>query len=172
MRRSAHVVAALAFWLPLAVSGQRAPSLGDQVRLRSPNDAWPVGVVTSVTPDSIEVRQRRGRPEVGSPDRRILGAVIGGVHGLVVGAFLGYSTFDENAVRAPCMVYCSSGPMPTQWETTYATGVIGALLGAGLGMIIGSRIKVANTVEVTRITTHGVAVRVQVGHGRRSPHKR
>ena len=148
MRRSAHVVAALAFWLPLAVSGQRAPSLGDRVRLRSPDGANPVGVVTSVTPDSVEVRQLRGRTEVwyATADwdqlERSLGRErsFGKNFGITLGVSTGAIALISAIAWSPCtdtgFVACDFYPLSRMRAFGYGM-VGGALIGLPLGVIVG-----------------------------------
>lgn len=85
---------------------------------------------TTLTPEQINFMYVRRKGNVG------LGALIGGVAGIAIGAVIGYSTKDES----PCQP-CYFDPIPTKEAGAFVGGFIGSIGGVGLGLIIGSQIK-------------------------------
>ena len=84
----------------------------------------------SFTPEQIKTLYLRKKGNVG------LGALIGGVAGLGIGAIIGYSTKDES----PCNP-CYFDPISTKEAGAAVGGTIGLISGAGIGIIIGSLTK-------------------------------
>ncbi len=83
--------------------------------------------------------------------------------GLAIGAAIGYWTFDQEAFDeyrcGPVAVFGCDEPFSRRGRTL-AGGAIGALLGASIGVIIGSQFKGSNSLEVTPNGTQGINVRV------------
>jgi hypothetical protein len=84
----------------------------------------------SFTPEQIKTLYLRKKGNVG------LGALIGGVAGIGIGAIIGYSTKEES----PCNP-CYFELIGTKKASAAVGGTIGLISGAGIGMIIGSLTK-------------------------------
>jgi len=143
-----------------AVAGQHDPSTDLQAQismLTSPSSLDGV-TVPAISPLRQEPKCTFG--DISGCSRPVrAGLFIGGVGGVVVGAAIGYGTFDENA-EPSCTTFGGCSEPLGRGERTLAGATLGGLLGASVGVIIGSLVDSPGEVQVTPTGSGGVNMRL------------